>query len=153
MLDADLADLYGVETKNLKRQVKRNLNRFPADFMFQLSKEEFKNLRSQFGTSSWGGTRYTPMAFTEHGVLMLSSVLNSNQAIQVNIQIMRIFVKMREILLTHKDLLAKITELESKVNNHDKSILQIFQYLKKLIQEDNTSLPQIGFKQRGRNEN
>ena len=105
MLDRDLAELYDVETKRLNEQVKRNLNRFPDDFMFKLNKEEFNNLRSQIATSSWGGRRTIPFAFTEHGVLMLSSVLNSDRAIKVNIQIIRIFTKMREILLSHKDML------------------------------------------------
>ena len=91
MLDRDLAELYQTETKHLKRAVRRNMRRFPQDFMFELSPKEFNNLRSQFGTSSWGGARYTPMAFTEHGVIMLASVLNSERAIQVNIQIVRIF--------------------------------------------------------------
>src|SRR5579872_1175806 len=99
MLDEDLADLYDVETKQLKRQVRRNMDRFPDDFMFELTKEEFENLRSQIGTSSWGGVRYMPMAFTEQGVAMLSSVLNSARAIKVNIQIIRVFTRMREMLL------------------------------------------------------
>jgi hypothetical protein len=106
MLDKDLAELYNVETKQLKRAV-RNADRFPDDFMFELSIEEFDNLRSQIDTSSWGGTRYAPMAFTEQGVAMLSSVLNSDRAIKVNIQIIRIFTRMRQMLLTHKDLLLK----------------------------------------------
>ena len=97
MIDRDLAELYGVETKVLKQQVKRNVERFPGDFMFELTKGEFDNLRSQFVTSSWGGARYLPMVFTEQGVAMLSSVLRSQQAIRVNIQIMRIFTKIREI--------------------------------------------------------
>lgn len=102
MLDMDLAELYGVETKQLKRAVRRNEKRFPPDFMFELSQKEFENLRSQSGTSSWGGVRYSPMAFTEQGVAMLSSVLNSDRAILVNIQIIRIFTRMREMLLTHR---------------------------------------------------
>ena len=93
MLDQNLAVLYGVETKRLKEQVRRNIERFPKDFMFELSKNEYENLRTQIATSSWGGTRYAPMAFTEHGVLMISSVLRSDKAIQVNIQIMRAFTK------------------------------------------------------------
>jgi len=105
MLDRDLADLYEIETKQLKRAVRGNISRFPKDFMFELSPEEFNNLRSQFGTSSWGGPRYVPMAFTEHGVIMLASVLNSERAIHVNIQIVRVFTRMREILTSHKELL------------------------------------------------
>ncbi|MDF1576793.1 MAG: ORF6N domain-containing protein, partial [Bacteroidales bacterium] len=108
MMDRDLAELYEIETKQLKRAVRRNINRFPEDFMFELSLEEFNDLRSQFGTSSWGGPRYIPMAFTEHGVIMLASVLNSERAIQVNIQIVRVFTKMREILNSHNELLLKL---------------------------------------------
>ena len=112
MLDSDLAQLYRVETKYLKRQVKRNLERFPDDFMFELTPEEIENLRCQIGTSSWGGSRYTPMAFTEQGVAMLSSVLNSGIAIQVNIQIIRVFSGMRELLSSQQELLKKVNELE-----------------------------------------
>jgi hypothetical protein len=108
MLDKDLAELYFVDTKQLKRAVRRNITRFPEDFMFELSINEFEDLRYQSGTSSWGGTRYLPMAFTEHGVLMLASVLNSERAIQVNIQIVRIFNRMREVLLVHKDVLLEL---------------------------------------------
>ena len=108
MLDFDLSEMYSVETKQLKRQVKRNIERFPEDFMFELTRQEFENLRSQIGTSSWGGTRYMPMSFTEQGVAMLSSVLNSHTAIEVNIQIIRVFSKMRELLLTNKDILLKL---------------------------------------------
>ena len=108
MLDSDLAELYGVETKYLKRQVRRNIERFPEDFMFELNKKELENLRSQIGTSSWGGTRYMPMVFTEIGIPQLSTVLNSKRAIMVNLQIMRVFAKMRRILLTHKDLFLKL---------------------------------------------
>src|SRR5687768_5455797 len=108
LLDIDLAELYGVETKRLKEAVKRNLDRFPEDFMFVLTSKEFTNLRSQIATSSWGGTRYPPMAFTEQGIAMLSSVLNSPRAIAINIQIMRVFVKMRQMITSYKDLLEKI---------------------------------------------
>ena len=150
MLDKDLAELYGVETRILTQAVRRNIDRFPDDFMFQLKKEEFNNLISQIVTSSWGGTRKMPYAFTEQGVAMLSSVLRSNRAIKVNIQIIRIFTKMREMILTHKDLLLKVNELESKVTNQDKSIKQIFTYLKQLINDKNDPLKEIGFKQKGR---
>jgi len=119
LLDRELAELYGVETKQLKRAVRRNINRFPSDFMFVLSKGEFDNLRSHFGTSSWGGTRYRPMAFTEQGVSMLSSVLNSSRAIEVNITIVRAFVKLRRTLATHKDLARKLSELETNLKDHD----------------------------------
>ena len=133
MLDFDLAELYLVETKQLKRQVKRNPERFPGDFMFQLTTKEFENLRSQIGASSWGGTRYLPMVFTEQGVAMLSSVLNSSTAIEVNIQIIRIFTKMKEMLLTNKDILLKLQKIETKLLAHDDDIKLIFNYLKKLL--------------------
>ncbi len=148
MLDSDLADLYGVETKVLKQQVRRNIESFPDDFMFELNKEEFVSLRSQFVTSNRGGTRYLPMVFTEHGVLMLSSVLKSKRARQVNIRIMRVYSKLRKMLLTHKDLLLKMNELESKVTNHDKSIKQVFDYLNRFIKENTTPQKAIGFKQK-----
>ena len=146
MLDSDLAELYQVETKRLNEQVKRNIDRFPDDFMFQLTKEEWNNLKSQNATSTWGGRRTLPYLFTEHGVLMLSSVLNSQRAIAVNIHIMRVFNKMKEMLLTHKDLLIKMNELESKVANHDKSIKQIFTYFKQLLKQEVEPRNQIGFK-------
>lgn len=114
MLDSDLAELYGVETKMLLRAVKRNSERFPADFMVQLTKEEFDNLKYHFGTSRWGGRRYRPYTFTENGIAMLSSVLNSKRAIQVNIQIMRTFTKLREMIASHKDLVKRLNELEKK---------------------------------------
>lgn len=130
MLDFDLAKLYEVENKQLKRQVKRNIDRFPPDFMFELNKEDFENLRYQIGTSSWGGTRYMPMAFTEQGVAMLSSVLNSPTAIHVNIQIIRVFTKMRALLLTHKDILLQLEKIEKKIGKHDEQIALVFAYLK-----------------------
>jgi phage regulator Rha-like protein len=112
MLDADLAELYGVETKQLKRAVRRNIDRFPSDFMFDLTRDEFTNLRSHIGTSSWGGERYVPMSFTEQGVAMLSSVLNSKRAIQVNIQIIRTFTKLRHALLDNENLRKELEELK-----------------------------------------
>jgi len=132
MLDRDLARLYGVETKYLIRQVKRNPLRFPEDFMFQLTSEEF--LRCQNVTSSWGGRRYLPYAFTEQGIAMLSSVLNSERAIQVNIAIMRAFVKLRELMITHKDLARKIEELEQKFRKHDENFVIVFKAIKKILQ-------------------
>jgi len=114
MLDRDLAEMYGVKTKVLLQSVKRNAKRFPEDFMYQLIKQEVAILRSQNVTSRWGGRRYLPYVFTEQGVAMLSTVLNSERAIQVNIAIMRAFVKLREVLLTHKDLAQKLEELERK---------------------------------------
>lgn len=151
MLDKDLAELYNVDTKQLKRAVRRNITRFPEDFMFELSTHEFNNLRSQFGTSSWGGSRYLPMAFTEHGVLMLASVLNSERAVQVNIQIVRIFTKMREMLLTHQDILISLEKIERTLSSHDEKIMLLFEYIKqleKLKQEelDQKKRPRIGFK-------
>jgi hypothetical protein len=146
MLDKDLAELYGVETKRLKEQVKRNGDRFPDDFMFQLTEKELEILRSQIATSSWGGARYLPLAFTEQGVAMLSSVLNSKQAIHVNIQIIRIFTRMREMLLTHKDILLKLEQMEKQVSIHSKEIQQIFAVLKQLIQKPIEPRKKIGYK-------
>ena len=146
MLDKDLSELYQVETKQLKRQVRRNIERFPKDFMFELTSDEIANLRSQFGTSSWGGSRYVPMVFTEQGVTMLSSVLHSSIAIKVNIQIIRTFTKLREMLLTHKDLLLKMEEMEKKVIGQDEKIGQIFNYLKQFIKDQETPRKRIGFK-------
>ncbi|MBA3052024.1 MAG: ORF6N domain-containing protein, partial [Candidatus Omnitrophica bacterium] len=118
MIDRDLSKLYGVTTGNLNLAVRRNIERFPEDFMFQLTKEEFQNLILQFATSRWGGTRKHPFVFTEHGILMLSSVLNSDRAIKVNIQIMRAFVKVREYLATHKDVLKKLEEHDRRSQYH-----------------------------------
>lgn len=129
MLDKDLAELYGVKTKSLNLAVKRNIDRFPYDFMFQLTKEEFANLRFQFETSRWGGIRYLPYAFTEQGVAMLSSVLNSKRAIQVNIGIMRIFVSIRRLVSANKGILNRFTRLEDKVQSHDKKIKTIFEVI------------------------
>jgi ORF6N domain len=133
MLDRDLAALYGVETRQLTRQVRRNKDRFPQDFMFQLSLEELQNLKCQFGTSSWGGTRKPPYVFTEHGILMLSSVLNSKRAIQVNIAIMRVFVRIKEMIVTHKDLEQKLYELEHKIGQHETDIQGIFEAIRRLM--------------------
>jgi ORF6N domain-containing protein len=130
MLDADLAELYGVESKILNQAVKRHLNRFPADFMFQLTNQEFIDLRSQSVTSSkWGGRRYAPYAFTEQGVAMLSSVLNSDRAIEVNILIMRAFVKLREMISTHKDLAKKLEDLEKKYDTQFKMVFDAIRQL------------------------
>ena len=151
MFDHDLAELYQVETKQLKRAVRRNIQRFPDDFMFELSDDEFSDLRSHFGTSSWGGVRYAPMAFTEQGVAMLSSVLNSHRSIAVNIQIIHIFTKMRELLSTHKEILTKLEKLEQNDIQQDEKILLIFEYLKqlekaKLDELEQKNRPRIGFK-------
>ena len=153
MLDRDLAELYEIETKQLKRAVKRNINRFPEDFMFELTTGEFNNLRSQFGTSSWGGSRYLSMAFTEHGVIMLASVLNSERAVQMNIRIVRIFTRMREMLNTHKGVLQKLEKIEQKLAEHDDQILVIFKYLKQLEQSKKQELDyqnrkRVGFKRK-----
>ncbi len=148
MIDSDLAELYGVETKVLKQQVKRNIDRFPEDFMFELTNEEFANLRSQIVTSSWGGARYLPMVFTEQGVAMLSSVLRSKQAIKVNIQIMRIFTKVRQLLADNLSVRLEIEEIKKKLANQDKNIKLVFNYLDELIerQENPESRREIGFK-------
>jgi len=132
MVDRDLAELYEVPTKRLNEQIKRNIKRFPSDFMFRLTKEEFKNLKSQFATSSWGGVRKMPYVFTEQGVAMLSSVLNSERAIQVNIAIMRTFTKLRDMISTHKDLKQKLKEMEKK---YDKQFQVVFQALEQLLEE------------------
>ena len=151
MLDRDLAEMYGVETSYLNRAVKRNFTRFPEDFMFQLSKEEFQNLIFQIGiSSSWGGTRKFPYAFTEQGVAMLSSVLNSETAIQVNIQIIRLFTKMKQLILDNKDLWMKIEKIEQHLLKNDEEIKTIFTYLKKLLIQENKPRNPIGFKVPGK---
>ncbi len=146
ILDRDLAVLYGVETKQLKRQVRRNIIRFPEDFMFELTKEEAEHSRSQFGTSSWGGARYLPMAFTEQGVAMLPSVLNSEQAILVNIHIIRVFTRMRELLLAHQEVLQELEELEGRLSTHDAEIQAIFDHLTALVTPAQRPGRPIGFK-------
>jgi hypothetical protein len=134
----------------LNEQVKRNIGRFPADFMFQLSEEEFENLRSQIATSSWGGRRALPYAFTEHGVLMLSSILNSERAIKVNIQIMRIYTKMREMLMTNQEILLKLEQLERQVVKNSDDIEMVFTALKQLlIPPEQVDRRRIGFKRGG----
>lgn len=134
MLDRDLAGLYGVETKNLNKAVKRNLDRFPADFMFQLTAEEAESVRFQFGTIETGPYfRYLPYAFTEQGVAMLSSVLQSPRAVQVNIAVMRAFVRLRETLSLHKELAHKLAELERRIESHDTSIQTLFEAIRQLM--------------------
>ena len=145
MLDSDLADLYGVPTKALKQAVKRNMARFPVDFMFELTQKEMVSLRSQIVTSSWGGTRYHPFAFTEQGVAMLSGVLNSSVAIQVNIAIMRAFVQLRRFLESNKELVRKMEELEKAVTGHDEKIKLIFQAIKQLLEPRQKQRRIIGF--------
>jgi len=142
MLDRDIAELYGVETKRLKEQVRRNIERFPEDFMFELTIGEINNLRSQFATSSWGGARYRPMAFTEHGVLMLSSVLRSERAVQVNIQIMRTFTQLRKMLATHEDLRKRIESMEKK---YDQQFKVVFEAIKQLLVDERKPKKKIGY--------
>ncbi|ANI89516.1 DNA-binding protein [Arachidicoccus ginsenosidimutans] len=149
MLDEDLAVMYNVETRRLNEQVKRNINRFPKDFMFTLTQKEFDNLKSQNATSSWGGRRKLPNAFTEQGVAMLSSVLNSKTAIEVNIRIIRVFTKLREYALTHKEILLQLAKLEKEVKGNSKDIENIFVVLKELIEKQSNPAPRnkIGFRQ------
>ncbi len=155
MLDSDLAEMYGVETRVLNQSVNRNADRFPEDFMFRLTEQEWTNLKSQNVTSSWGGRRKLPNVFTEHGVLMLSSVLNSEQAIAVNIRIMRVFTKLRESLLTNQDILLKLEQLDKNLINmghdvkmHDGEIETIFELIKEIMEEKIRPRPRnpIGFK-------
>jgi hypothetical protein len=145
MLDSDLAEMYGVEVRVLNQAVKRNTERFPRDFMFQLSKTETNNLKSQFVTSSWGGKRKPPFAFTEQGVSMLSGVLNSSLAIQVHIQIIRIFSKMKELLLSHKDILLKLEKMEKDVKSNKEDIAMIFEALRQLLNQPQPKRRMIGF--------
>ncbi len=147
LLDEDLAPLYGVATKVLVQAVKRHQDRFPADFMFQLSAAEFQQLRSQTVASKRGGRRYPPYAFTEQGVAMLSSVLNSVQAIAVNIAIIRAFVKLRETLAAHQELAAKLNELEHKLEVHDEAIRDILEAIRQLMAPLDKPKRRIGFTQ------
>ena len=150
MLDRDLAELYGVETKRLKEAVKRNLSRFPEDFMFELTEVELNNWRTQFATSNSDkkGLRYLPFAFTEQGVAMLSSVLNSEKAISVNIQIIRIFTKIRQMFSDNTEIRLAIEELRKKTDNNTKNIEVVFQYLDELLDKKDNEKPrvQIGYK-------
>ncbi len=143
MLDADLAALYGIETKTLVRAVKRNADRFPEDFMFQLNPQEFEILRCQIGTSSsWGGRRHAPYAFTEQGVAMLSSVLRSKRAVQVNVEIMRAFVRLRRILAENAGLAQRLDELEKK---YDVQFKVVFDAIRRLMQPPEPKKKRIGF--------
>lgn len=142
MLDRDLAELYGVSTSSLNKAVSRNLDRFPPDFMFQLTKVEFTNLKYHFGTSSWGGTRKPPRAFSEQGVAMLSSVLRSKRAVRVNIEIMRAFVKLRLMPATHAELAQRLDELEKK---YDRQFSVVFEAIRQLMTPSDTARKQIGF--------
>ena len=145
MLDRDLAKLYGVTTFNLNKAVKRNLKRFPNDFMYQLTRQEVKNLIFHFGISSWGGVRKLPYVFTQEGIAMLSGVLNSERAIKVNILIMRAFVKLRRLLLSHKELAIKLEALEKKYVNHDEKIKKIFEAIRQLMLPPEEPKRRIGF--------
>jgi hypothetical protein len=152
LLDADLAKLYGVETKVLLQALKRNPDRFPKDFMFQLTDQEFRDLRSHFVTSSWGGRRYAPYVFTEQGVAMLSSVLSSPRAIAVNIEIMRAFVRLREMITGNKELARRLDELEArierKLSTHDQAIAGILDAIRALMDSpEPTKKRRIGFVQ------
>jgi len=142
ILDKDLAELYGVTTGNLNKAVNRNLDRFPDDFMFLLTEEEFKNLKFHFGISSWGGTRKLPRAFTEQGVAMLSSVLHSKRAVQVNIEIMRTFVRLRKMLASNVVLARKLAALEKK---YDEQFKVVFNAIRALMAPDEKTRKQIGF--------
>jgi hypothetical protein len=146
MLDHDLAEMYGLETKQLKRAVRRNINRFPEDFMFQMTGEEHRALRRQFGTLKRGAhSKYPPMAFTEQGVAMLSSVLSSQRAIEVNIAIKRTFVHLRRMISTHPDLALKLINLEDRIEDHDEQILAIFEAIDLLLEEDEKPEKKIGY--------
>jgi len=146
MLDKDLAGLYNVTTGNLNKAVGRNIKRFPEDFMFELSKQEFENLKSQIDTSRWGGTRKLPKVFTEQGVAMLSGVLHSERAIMVNIQIMRAYSKMREMLTDNLSLKLEIEEIKKKLTNQSKNIELVFNYLDELVEKKDKPKNKIGYK-------
>jgi len=150
MIDRDLAELYGVETKRLKEQVNRNIERFPVHFMFQLTRKEYESLRSQFATLKQGAhSKYLPYAFTEHGILMLSNVLKSKSAIEMSIKIIDVFVKLREILLTHKDILLKLEQLEKQVIQNSGDIEMIFKALKELLKPlPEEPRPRVGFRRK-----
>jgi ORF6N domain len=144
ILDEDIAALYGVETKTLIRAMKRNIERFPFDFMFQLTLEDVENLRCQIGTSSWGGRRYLPYAFTEQGVAMLSSVLRSDRAVRVNIEIMRAFARLRQVMTSQADLVRRLDELEQK---YDDQFSDVFEALRQLMAPPEVPSRRIGFKE------
>ncbi|MBU2507525.1 MAG: ORF6N domain-containing protein [Bacteroidetes bacterium] len=146
MLDSDLAFLYGVETRTLNQAVKRNFDRFPIDFMFQLSEEEWQNLKSHFVTSRWGGRRKLPYVFTEQGIAMLSSVLNSKRAIQINISIMRVFVKMRQFAANYSELLEKIEEIQKQEGEQNQHIANIYRIIEELVKPELENKNPIGFR-------
>jgi hypothetical protein len=148
MIDSDLAELYGVETRVLNQAVKRNINRFPENFMFQLTKSELENWKSQIVISNREklGLRKLPLAFTEHGALMASTILNSNQAIKMSIFIIQAFIKFRELITSHKEIIARLEDLETKVGAHDKAIRQIVIAIKQLMAPEEKPKKKIGFK-------
>ena len=146
ILSIDLAELYGVEPKVLNQAVKRNIERFPADFMFQLTNQEFANLKSQIVTSSWGGLRRAmPYAFTEHGAIMVASVLNSPRAIEISVYVIRAFVRLREYLSSHKELAQKLTELEKKIETHDEAIQALIDAIRQLMAPPDKPRRRIGY--------
>jgi len=145
LLDSDLAELYEVDTKRLNEQVKRNADRFPLDFMFQLSTDEFANLRSQFATSSWGGRRKLPFAFTEHGAIMAASVLNSKRAVDMSVYVVRAFVQLRDLLSSQKVLAEQVAKLERRVSHHDNSLTEIIEALRSLMERPSPAKRAIGF--------
>ena len=151
MLDSDLAAIYGVTAKRLNEQLKRNRPRFPDDFAFQLTTEEFRNLRSQIATSKGrGGRRYFPWVFTEHGAIMLASVLNSDIAVQASVRVVRAFVRLREMVAANAQLAAKLEELESRLDSHDEAIVDLFAALKRLLEPEPKPKREIGFHARER---
>jgi len=147
ILDADLAQLYGVQTMRLNEQIKRNIERFPEDFMFQLTKEEFQNLKSQFAISSWGGRRTPPNALTEHGAIMAASVLNSPKAVEMSVFVVRAFVKLRTLALQYKELTRKLAQIEERLGEHDTAILEIVNTIRQLMEPPEPRKKEIGFKQ------
>lgn len=145
LLDNNLAALYGVETRRLNEQVRRNRSRFPADFIFELTDEEFANLKSQFATSSWGGRRKRPLAFTEHGAIMAATVLNSPRAVEMTIYVVRAFVQLRDMLASNQQLAEKFAELERKVSSHDQAITGILRAIRELMNPPLPKKRSIGF--------
>jgi len=148
MLDMDLAAVYGTETKYIKRAVKRNLDRFPGEFMFELTKEEMSNLRFQFGTSSWGGSRYLPYAFTEHGAVMLASVLNTPAAVQASIYVVKAFVQMRNMAAMYQELEQRLSELEAQFGEQGEKIEGILEVIRQFIRVGGGQRRPIGFKRK-----
>ncbi len=145
LLDGDLAQLYEVETRVFNQAVKRNLKRFPKDFMFQLTADEFENLISQSVTSRWGGRRKLPLAFTEHGAIMAASVLNSDRAVEMSVYVVRAFVQLRAVLLDHKALADKLAALERRVSHHDNSLAEVIEAIRALMAQPKSAHRPIGF--------